>query len=201
MYTPRVFEVPHAHLGKPAVTPRTSRKFIQDSLDLSESIEFPTPVFGAKIIQHDTRRNRKLGNILGAFYVICAVVLAVWALHHFVIDSSRSLITQLYLVSNKNTYLKNSPGMILLVSLLAIVNGCLAFSRRICLRFVHFMLSAGVIGILVYAAVSMKRGQPELEQFFKRDALRQLQDDYGILPEVTHGIDFVQVRNFRTMGH
>lgn len=61
------------------------------------------------------------------------------------------------------------------------------------MRFVHFMLSAGVIGFLAYAAVTMKRGQPDLEQFFRKDALRQLQDDYGILPEVTHGIDFIQV--------
>ncbi|XP_003740700.1 uncharacterized protein LOC100904312 [Galendromus occidentalis] len=194
MYTPRVFEVPHAHLVKPSVTPRTSRKFIQDSLDLSESIEFPTPVFGGKIIHHDPGQNRKFGNLLGTVYVLSGVFLATWALYSFVIDSSRTLMTQLYLVSNRNTNLKNIPTVILLVSLLAIVNGCFAFSKKICVRFIHFMLTVGVIGFLVYAAVAMKRGQPELEQFFRKDALRQLQEDYGILPEVTHGVDFIQVR-------
>ncbi|OQR78917.1 hypothetical protein BIW11_00233 [Tropilaelaps mercedesae] len=151
----------------------------------------PTPVFSGKI--HNEGRHRRLGAALGVACVVLGIALASWALHHFVVESTHTLVSQLYLIANANRNLRAVPVCVLLLSLLAIANGCLSFSRRLIVRFVHVVLSLGLIGALVFVAVGTKRAEPQMNEFFRKNSLRQLQDDYGIVPEVTHSIDYVQV--------
>ncbi|XP_022672010.1 uncharacterized protein LOC111254905 isoform X2 [Varroa destructor] len=223
---PRCSAGPSRHT---VATPRTSRKFydaVTTPLDISQSsldihdmhhglhqhhishlghstmvgiqgLAPPTPVFSSKL--HDDRRHRRLGVALGGVCVFVGVALASWALHHFVVESTHTLVSQLYLIANTNRNFRVMPACILFLSLLTIVNGCLAFSRKLLVRFVHFVLSLGLIGALVFIAIAAKRAEPQVGEFYRSNAMRQLHDDYGIVPEVTHSLDYIQVR-FRCCG-
>lgn len=217
---PRCSAGPSRHT---VATPRTSRKFydaVTTPLDISQSsldihdmhhglhqhhishlghstmvgiqgLAPPTPVFSSKL--HDDRRHRRLGVALGGVCVFVGVALASWALHHFVVESTHTLVSQLYLIANTNRNFRVMPACILFLSLLTIVNGCLAFSRKLLVRFVHFVLSLGLIGALVFIAIAAKRAEPQVGEFYRSNAMRQLHDDYGIVPEVTHSLDYIQV--------